>query len=163
MTRTQPQDRRAELTAQIVRSEDALHAVVVRWLDPVRVPADLTLRQVQVLVLVRATPDLTGQDLARALDVTTPTMSGIVERIASRGWLERRPDPADRRRLLLRVTEEGQTVLAALEGPTREARARLLEGLDLDELADLSRLVGRMLEVGRRVADAAGPEGSGDR
>lgn len=163
MTRTQPQDRRAELTAQIVRSEDALHAVVVRWIDPVRVPADLTLRQVQVLVLVRATPDLTGQDLARVLDVTTPTMSGIVERIASRGWLERRPDPADRRRLLLRVTEEGQTVLAALEGPTREARARLLEGLDLDELADLSRLVGRMLEVGRRVADAAGPEGSGNR
>ena len=48
MSGTQPQDRRAELTARIARSEDALHAVVVRWLDPVRVPSDLTLRQVQV-------------------------------------------------------------------------------------------------------------------
>lgn len=157
MERTPPEDRRAELTARIVRSEDALHAVVVRWLDPVRVPADLTLRQVQVLVLVRATPDLTGQDLARVLDVTTPTMSGIVERIVTRGWLDRRPDPADRRRLLLRVTEAGETVLAALEGPTREARARLLEGLDADELDDLARLLGRMLEVGRRIAEQPGP------
>lgn len=163
MDRTQPQDRRAELTARIVRSEDALHAVVVRWLDPVRVPADLTLRQVQVLSLVRATPDLTGQDLARVLDVTTPTMSGIVERIVTRGWLDRRPDPGDRRRLLLRVTGAGETVLAALEGPTREARSRLLEGLDVDELDDLARLLGRMLEVGRRIADGPGSGGAQDR
>jgi DNA-binding MarR family transcriptional regulator len=154
MDRTSPDDRRAELTARIVHAEEALHAVVVRWLDPVRVPADLTLRQVQVLALVRATPDLTGQELARALDVTTPTVSGILERIVSRGWLDRRPDPTDRRRHLLRVTQEGAEVLAALEGPPRQARARLLEELDVDELDDLGRLVGRMLEGGRRIADA---------
>lgn len=162
MGRTERDHRREELTAHIVRSEEALHAAVVRWLDPVRVPADLTLRQVQVLALVRATPGLTGQDLARLLDVTTPTTSGIVERIVSRGWLDRRPDPADRRRQLLTVTEEGLAVLAALEGPPRGARARLLEGLDVEELEDLARLVGRMLEVGRRIGDgpdaAAGPE-----
>lgn len=158
MDRTSQEGRRAELTARVVRAEDELHAVVVRWLDPVRVPADLTLRQVQVLALVRSTPGLTGQDLARVLDVTTPTMSGILERIVSRGWLDRRPDPADRRRHLLRVTAEGESVLAALEGPPRHARARLLDELDVDELEDLGRLVGRMLEAGRRIAESEASE-----
>ena len=154
---------RAALTERIVRSEEELHAVVVRWLEPVSMPADLTLRQVQVLALVRATPDLTGQDLARVLDVTTPTMSGIVERIVSRGWLERRPDPADRRRQLLRVTAAGAEVLDALEGPARQARARLLEGLEVDELDALARLVDRMLEVGVRIAAAPDRVGALDR
>lgn len=157
------QDRREELTVRIARSEEELHSVVMRWLGPVRVPTDLTLRQVQVLALVRAAPDLTGQDLARALDVTTPTTSGIVERIVSRGWLARRPDPTDRRRLLLRVTPEGEAVLAALEDPQRQARARLLDGLGVEELDDLARLLARMLEVGREIAGAAPGEGAPDR
>ena len=163
MTGTTEHDRREQLTARIARSEEELHAVVVRWLDPVRVPADLTLRQVQVLALVRATPDLTGQELARVLDVTTPTTSGIVDRIASRGWLERREDPTDRRRSLLRVTPEGEAVLTALEDPPRRARARLLEGLAVEELDDLARLVDRMLEVGRQVAAAPAAEDAPDR
>jgi DNA-binding MarR family transcriptional regulator len=150
---TSRDDRRADLTQRIVRAEEELHAVVVRWLEPVQMPADLTLRQVQVLALVRAAPDATGQELARVLDVSTPTMSGILERIVTRGWLDRRPDPSDRRRHLLQVTGEGEAVLAALEGPPRKARARLLEELEVDELDDLGRLVGRMLEAGRRIAE----------
>ncbi|GAA1185820.1 hypothetical protein GCM10009584_29830 [Ornithinimicrobium humiphilum] len=156
MSGTGEAGRRAELTACVVGAEEELHRLVVHWLDPVPMPADLTLRQVQVLALVRATPDLTAQDLAGVLDVTTPTVSGILERIVSRGWLERRPDPDDRRRQLLRVTQEGEDVLAALEDPPRRARARLLDGLELDELEDLGRLVGRMLEVARRIGGDAG-------
>lgn len=157
---TEPDERRARLVARVADAEDELHALVVRCLGPVVVPADLTLRQVQVLALVRSNPDLTGQDLARLLDVTTPTTSGIVERIVSRGWLERRPDPEDRRRTLLRVTAEGGEVLDALEGPPRQARARLLDGLQVEELEDLARLVGRLLDLAREPGAGRGAEGS---
>ncbi len=157
---TEPDERRAGLVARVADAEDELHALVVRCLGPVVVPADLTLRQVQVLALVRSNPDLTGQDLARLLDVTTPTTSGIVERIVSRGWLERRPDPEDRRRTLLRVTAEGEEVLDALEGPPRQARARLLDGLQVEELEDLARLVGRLLDLAREPGAGRGAEGS---
>lgn len=157
---TEPDERRARLVARVADAEDELHALVVRCLGPVVVPADLTLRQVQVLALVRSNPDLTGQDLARLLDVTTPTTSGIVERIVSRGWLERRPDPEDRRRTLLRVTAEGEEVLDALEGPPRQARARLLDGLQVEELEDLARLVGRLLDLAREPGAGRGAEGS---
>lgn len=156
---TEQDGRRAELLARVGEAEDALHAVVVRWLGPVVVPADLTLRQVQVLALVRSTPDLTGQDLARLLDVTTPTTSGIVDRIVSRGWMGRRPDPADRRRTLLRVTAAGEEVLDALEGPPRQARARLLDGLEVEELEDLARLVGRLLDLARGPGAPGGGQG----
>lgn len=85
-----------------------------------------------------------------------------MERIVSRGWLERRADPEDRRRVLLRVTEEGEQVLHALEGPPRQARARLLDGLEVDELEDLARLVARLLDVARDPGAGQGAEGSSE-
>lgn len=150
MAQSAPGGREA-LVARIATSEARLHDVAMRWLDPLPVPAELTLRQVQVLLLVRARPALTGQALADHLGVSTPTVSGIVERVVSRGWLEREHDPEDRRRLLLRITPEGEAVLASLEVPVLQAKAQVLDGLSDDELADLARIVERMHEVAQQL------------
>lgn len=136
---------------QIAEAETQLHATAMRWLDPLPVPADLTLRQVQVLALLRANPDLAGQELATLLGVSTPTTSGIIDRIAAKGWLDRQPDPGDRRRVLMRITPEGEDVLMGLEGPTMRARAMVLDRLADDELADLARLMERMRDVALEV------------
>lgn len=141
------QDSRHCRLAQIAEAEAQLHATAMRWLDPLPVPADLTLRQVQVLALLRANADLTGQELAALLRVSTPTTSGIIDRIAAKGWLDRQPDPADRRRVLMRITAAGEEVLMGLEGPTMRARAMVLDRLGDDELADLARLMERMRDV----------------
>lgn len=149
---------REALLARIGTSEARLHEVAMRWLDPLPVPAELTLRQVQVLLLVRAKPSLSGQALADHLGVSTPTTSGIVERVVSRGWLEREHDAEDRRRLLLRITPEGEAVLASLEVPVLQAKAHVLDRLRDDELADLARLMERMHEVARELdAERTGP------
>lgn len=142
---------REALLGRISASEARLHAIAMRWLDPQPVPAELTLRQVQVLVLVRANPDLSGQALAEHLGVSTPTTSGILERVVARGWLRREHDPVDRRRLLLRITPEGEEVLASLEGPVLEAKAQVLDRLSDAELADLARLTERMQDVAEQI------------
>ena len=142
---------RGALLGRSSASEARLHAVAMRWLDPQPVPAELTLRQVQVLVLVRANPDLSGQALAEHLGVSTPTTSGIVERVVARGWLVREQDPADRRRLLLRISPEGEAVLAALEGPVLQAKAQVLDRLSDVELADLARITERMQDVAEQI------------
>lgn len=139
------------LVTRVAEAEAELHAVAMRWLDPLPMPAELTLRQLQVLSLLRASPGVTGAALAEALDVSTPTMSGIIDRIASKGWLDREHDPADRRRVLLRISGSGTQVLADLEGPAAQARGRVLARLDADELTDLARLVERMRDVARQI------------
>ena len=120
--------RRAELLDRVGQDEDALHALVVRWLGPVVVPADLTLRQVQVLALVRSSPDLTGQELARLLGVEMArndswSSLGVVASVAAYthgdGWLAALIERLDGQRALL-------ADLLAEHLP--EARMRPLEG-----------------------------------
>jgi DNA-binding MarR family transcriptional regulator len=83
-------------------------------------------------------------ELAHRIDVTTGAVTALVDRLAERGHLERRPHPADRRKLLLTVTPHAReevlrhiTPLAqdigALAGTFSEeerlAIGRFLEGL----------------------------------
>lgn len=47
-------------------------------------------------------------EVARRLEVSTAAATGIVDRLVSRGHVERRPHPADRRRTELVLTESGR-------------------------------------------------------
>ncbi|OLT16690.1 hypothetical protein BJF80_04950 [Serinicoccus sp. CUA-874] len=147
MTSTPDPGERTALLGRLTEAETELHALAIRWLEPLPLPADLTLRQLQVLTLVRHTPGITGQDLAGHLGVSTATTSGLVDRVVGKAWVEREHDPADRRRVLLRLTAEGEELLAGLEVPTRLGRQLVLDRLTDAELADLARLVQRMRDV----------------
>ena len=60
------------------------------------VPGDLTLPQFDVLAqLYRRPPGMTPGQLTRELLVTAGNVTGIVERLARRGLVERRPVPED--------------------------------------------------------------------
>ena len=80
--------------------------------------------------------------LLRETMVTSGTMTNRVDRLAARRLVERRPDPADRRGVLVRLTAQGrQSVDAALDALLARER-RLLAGLgprDQQRLAALLR------------------------
>lgn len=142
---------RAVLLARAEQAEAELHTIATRWVElPALVP-DLTLRQLQVLALLRTAPGSTGQQLAEAVGVTTPTMSGIIDRIAAKGWIERNQDPTDRRRVLLSPTPSGLEALVALEAPLQSARGVLVARLDDDELGDLTRVMERLRDIAREL------------
>ncbi len=50
--------------------------------------------------------------LAAADRCTQPTMSNAVHHLVDKGWLDKRPNPADARSSLVELTEEGRAVLA---------------------------------------------------
>ncbi|MDO5738992.1 MAG: MarR family transcriptional regulator [Ornithinimicrobium sp.] len=137
------------LCAQIAAAEAELHTIAMRLAPPLPIPTDLTIRQLQVLAILRSAPDSTGQALADLLGVSTPTISGIIDRVACKDWVERRPDPQDRRRVLLRVTAAAEHMLAELEVPAQEAKAVVFERLSADELADVARLYDRLRDIAR--------------
>ena len=87
-------------------------------------------------------------ELAETQGVTQPAMTGLVGRLAAGGLVERAPDPADRRGVLVTVTEDGRAVLAARRRARAEALAALLDDLDADDHAALAAAMGA---IGRLV------------
>jgi DNA-binding MarR family transcriptional regulator len=54
--------------------------------------------------------------LAQADRCSQPTMTGLVNGLAAKGWVERVPHPADARSSLVRVTDDGHRTLTELRG-----------------------------------------------
>jgi DNA-binding MarR family transcriptional regulator len=81
-------------------------------------------------------------ELAETQGVTQPAMTGLVGRLAASGLVERAPDPADRRGVLVTVTEDGRAVLAARRDARATALAALLDDLDADDCAALAAAMG---------------------
>lgn len=64
--------------------------------------------------------ELSPGRLLRATLVTSGTMTNRVDRLAAAGLVRRRPDPADKRGVLVRLTEQGaERIDAALESLLR--------------------------------------------
>lgn len=73
--------------------------------------------------------------------VTSGTMTNRIDRLAGKGLVERRPDPSDRRGVLVRLTRKGRNrVDAALAALLDHERSLLVE-LSEDEREQLARLL----------------------
>jgi DNA-binding MarR family transcriptional regulator len=79
--------------------------------------------------------------------VTSGTMTNRVDRLATRGLVERLPDPRDRRGVLVRLTDAGRaTVDGAMSGLLDRERD-LLTGLDATEQQQLAALLRSLVVV----------------
>ncbi|OPF71274.1 MarR family transcriptional regulator [Streptomyces antioxidans] len=65
--------------------------------------------------------------LATRLGIALPTTSRMVELLDASGWIERTPDPEDRRASLIALTDTGRELLGAVR---HEAAARLATRMD---------------------------------
>jgi DNA-binding MarR family transcriptional regulator len=76
--------------------------------------------------------------------VTSGTMTNRVDRLEARGLVERRPAPADRRGVLVRLTAAGRSAVDAAMADLIEVEHTLLADLgpaDRARLADLLRVL----------------------
>ena len=85
-----------------------------------------------------------GQLVTETL-VTSGTMTNRVDRLAARGFVERRPDPNDRRGVIVRLTSTGMAVVDAALADLLAHEHDLLADLGADEREDLSGLLRRLL------------------
>ncbi|QKV95134.1 MarR family transcriptional regulator [Streptomyces sp. NA02950] len=105
----------------------------------------LTGAQARVLGLLSRGPT-PMRHIAQQLKCEPSNVTGIVDRLESRGLVERRLDPADRRVKLAAATEEGQETSERLRGSLDFAREPLA-GLSADERTILRDLLRRMLGI----------------
>lgn len=77
--------------------------------------------------------------------MTSGTMTNRVDRLAARGFVERYPDPDDRRGVIVRLTAEGKTAVDGAFEALLEAEKSLLAGLPARERTRLAALLRTLL------------------
>ncbi|MFT4265315.1 MAG: MarR family transcriptional regulator [Nocardioides sp.] len=89
--------------------------------------------------------ELSPGRLLRETLVTSGTMTNRVDRLAARGFVERYPDPEDRRGVLVRLTPEGKDAVDAAFTRLLDAERAFLAALSPTQADDLAGLLRRLL------------------
>jgi DNA-binding MarR family transcriptional regulator len=113
----------------------------------------VTLANLNVMLVIEATPMCRVFDIARALEITVGGTSQAVDRLAKAGWCARSSHPTDRRSSLVELTAEGAAALRVATPFFDDELDRLL-GAPLSDSA-LARLA-ESLQVLRRSAAVSG-------
>jgi DNA-binding MarR family transcriptional regulator len=89
--------------------------------------------------------ELSPGRLIRETLVTSGTMTNRVDRLAARGYVERYPDPEDRRGVIVRLSAEGKTAVDAAFEALLDAERSLLADLPAKEQQKLAALLRSLL------------------
>lgn len=115
---------------------------VTRRYRPMLDRHDLTYPQYLVIVHLGADGPSSVKDVAGALRLDHATVTPLLQRMESRGLLDRTRDPADRRSSLLALTDAGREILADAEQIQCVITADL--GLAADEINVLQNMLRRI-------------------
>ena len=108
--------------------------------------AELSLRQVSCLDLIQRLAEPTPSDLARELGITKPSVSALVARLLTAGFIHKERSHADGRSFHLHLTEKGTEVMNAHQRVHEAIAQHLLAGLDAREQKQLVALLAKVAD-----------------
>lgn len=102
---------------------------------------NLTPVQYAALETVSHVPNIDQKTLARTIGQDTSTIGGVIDRLESRGLMERKASESDRRVHLLALTLEGEKVLEEVFPLVVQAQERILGPLSQKDRAEFVRII----------------------
>lgn len=104
----------------------------------------MTRAQWVILVWLERQPGLSQNELACLVEVEPITVARLIDRLEARGFVERRPDPKDRRIRRLHLKAAAQPLLEKIHVYKREFNAAMTEGIDPEPLQHFAEALVRM-------------------
>jgi DNA-binding MarR family transcriptional regulator len=99
----------------------------------------LSPQQYNVLRILRGSKGpLNCTEIANRMINRDPDMTRLLDRMETRGWIERARAVEDRRVVLASITESGMALLAELDEPVTECHRRQFSGLDAERKARIT-------------------------
>jgi DNA-binding MarR family transcriptional regulator len=117
------------------------HAVLMKNFAAQDIWGEVSMREYDVLyTLFKCHGTLRLSELNRYVLLSQPALSRLVDRLADRGLVDRRPDPADGRGICLSLTAAGRDAQRAVGRRHARSVAQAMTGLDPSELAQLEMI-----------------------
>ncbi|MFD1342557.1 MarR family winged helix-turn-helix transcriptional regulator [Litorisediminicola beolgyonensis] len=102
---------------------------------------DLTPTQFSTLLRLHEAGEVSQNQLGRLAAIDIATIKGVVDRLRDKSLIETRPDPGDKRRSLISLSQEGRDLIATLERVGTEITEATLAPLDAAERTALIALL----------------------
>jgi DNA-binding MarR family transcriptional regulator len=107
----------------------------------------ITARQATLLWLVKRSPGLSLAELAAEEGISAPAMSGHVDRLERAGLLERVRSSDDRRRVGLRLTDDGERIMRGVRARRTTWLADRLKTLEPAELEAVEAAIPALMSL----------------
>ena len=135
-------------------SRDAAHGatILAKSVEIALHAVDLSPSQYRLLMFLADAPSA-ATALAARLDVTRPSLTALVDGLVARGYVERLPDPDDRRRVTHQISTAGRQAVRKADKAIQERLNQIAERLSPDERQQAN--VGLELWLGAIVANRA--------
>ncbi len=104
----------------------------------------VTIHQLEVLRTLAGRGRVTMHELAALLGVGPSSATQLVDRLISRGLVERHTDPADRRLVWIVATRQAEAVTSRFSELKREIVRTLASGLSDEELTTFTDLLAKL-------------------
>jgi len=140
----------SEVTVSHEQVASELRPVLLRLARELRKETEqlgITARQATLLWLVKRSPGLSLAELAAEEGISPPALSGHVDRLERVGLIERVRSSEDRRRVGLRLTDEGARVMRNVRARRTTWLAERLRVLDPEELDAVDAAMPALLKL----------------
>ncbi|MFI9345747.1 MarR family winged helix-turn-helix transcriptional regulator [Streptomyces sp. NPDC052773] len=105
----------------------------------------MRLRYFYVLAALDSDVSLSQQDLSRLLNLDPTTMVALIDEMEGAGHVERRRNPSDRRRYILRLTDDGRAALQRAGRAVDQVEEDFLSTVPEADRERLRTLLGELL------------------
>ncbi|HEY1526674.1 MAG TPA: MarR family transcriptional regulator [Candidatus Angelobacter sp.] len=109
-------------------------------------PLDFTPAHAGILRILGRRGPVTQQALAGILGMFASRLVALMDQLESRGLIERRDHPDDRRSYALHLTEKGRVALQSIGRVAREHQKALLAALTVEEQRQLGQFLQRIAD-----------------
>ncbi|NYE28565.1 DNA-binding MarR family transcriptional regulator [Rhodanobacter sp. K2T2] len=106
----------------------------------------LTRAQWRAVKVLNLREGLRQTELADFLEMEPIAVGRVIDRLQAAGFVERRPDPADRRAWRLHTSEQARSVVDDMEVIARGLRKDATAGISIDELQQALAVIARIKE-----------------
>ncbi|MBU0911328.1 MAG: MarR family transcriptional regulator [Gammaproteobacteria bacterium] len=106
----------------------------------------LTAMHGRLLLMIARTSATTAQQLSELLRRDKAQITRLLNDLQQSALVQRQTDPADGRRQLLLLSEQGQQLAAQLKTKKRQIAGKMLTGLTADQQQQMSELLAQMYQ-----------------
>ncbi|MGB7801818.1 multiple antibiotic resistance transcriptional regulator MarR [Buttiauxella sp.] len=109
-------------------------------------PLDVTSTQFKVLCSIYRAECITPMALKKSLSVDLGALTRMLDRLLCKGWIERLPNPNDKRGVLIQLTPAGKTLCEKCRSLLGQSmHQELIKNLTADEVDTLYHLLSKVL------------------